>query len=155
MAKTVDLPKYDDLFKPTLVGLTKLGGSATIEELDDAIIAAIGATQEQLDVVYPKSGAAALPDRMAWARSFLKVAGFVTNPKRGVWVLTEDGRIAARKSNAELKQIVNVAYKASIAAKKASIERREDQEGGGRERSVGRTNCSNACRLSLPPPLSA
>ena len=97
MAKTTDLPKYDDLFKPTLEGLTKLGGSGSIEELDDAMIAAIGASQEQLDVTYPKSGAAVLPDRMAWARSFLKVAGFVTNPKRGVWVLTEDGRLAATK----------------------------------------------------------
>lgn len=120
VTKTVPLPKYDDLFKPTLEVLTRLGGSASIEELDEAMIAAIGATQDQLDVIYPKSGAAVLPDRMSWARSHLKLPGFVTNPKRGVWVLTEEGRAAARKSNAELKQIVNGAYKASLAAKKAA-----------------------------------
>jgi restriction system protein len=133
MTKTAQLPKYDDLFRPTLEVLTKLGGSGSIEELDDAMISAIGASQEQQEVAYSKSGAPVLPDRMSWARSFLKLAGFVTNPKRGVWVLTEDGRIAAKKSNAELKQIVSTAYKASIAAKKAaqaSEESRVDQDVG-------------------------
>ena len=93
------------------------------------MIAAIGASQEQLDVTYPKSGAAVLPDRMAWARTFLKLAGLAANPKRGVWVLTEEGRIAAKKSPAELKQIVNAAYKSSLAAKKAA-EAADKREGG-------------------------
>ena len=35
-------------------------------------------------------------------------------------MLTEDGRAAATRSNAELRQIVNKAYKASLAAKKAA-----------------------------------
>ena len=135
MAKTIELPKYDDLFKPTMEALTKLGGSGSIEEIDDAMISAIGASQEQLDVSYPKSGVAVLPDRMSWARSFLKIAGLIANPKRGVWVLTEEGRIAAKKPNAELRQIVNAAYKASIAAKKlaqASDESEDHQDAGGK-----------------------
>jgi restriction system protein len=133
VVKSVELPKYDDLFQPTLEVLTKLGGSASIEELDEALIARIGASQEQLDVAYPKSGAAVLPDRMSWARSFLKLAGLVTNPKRGVWVLTEEGRGSANKSNAELKKIVVGAYKASIAAKKAA----QASSGSGPEQEVG------------------
>lgn len=133
MAKNVGLPKHDDLFKPTLEVLTKLGGSGSIEEIDDAMIATIGASQEQLDITYPKSGAAVLPDRMSWARSFLKLAGLATNPKRGVWVLTEEGRSAANKSNAELKQIVSAAYRASIAAKKAA----QASVGSGPEQEVG------------------
>ena len=121
MTKTAQLPKYDDLFKPTLEALLKLGGSGSIEELDDGVISAIGASQDMLDVTYPKSGAAVLPDRMAWARSFLKIAGIsFQNPKRGVWVLTEEGRGAAKNQNVELKQLVGTAYKASIAAKKAA-----------------------------------
>lgn len=115
-----ELPKYDELFSITLDVLAKLGGSGSIEEIDDALVAEIGATQEHLDITYPKSGAAVLPDRMAWARSFLKLAGLVANPNRGVWVLTEEGRNAAAKSNTDLKRIVSKAYKASIAAKKAA-----------------------------------
>ena len=125
---TPPLPKYDDLFKPTLEALTKLGGSGSIEELDEAVTAAIGASQQQLDVTYPKSGAAVLPDRMSWARTFLKVAGLIANPKRGVWVLTEEGRIAANKSPTELKQIVSAASKSSFAAKKAAEAADKDED---------------------------
>jgi hypothetical protein len=48
-----------------LEALASLGGSASIDELDDAIALALGLTQEQLDVAYPKSGAAVVPDRMS------------------------------------------------------------------------------------------
>jgi restriction system protein len=120
VAKITDLPKDDAFLKPTLDVLAKLGGSGSIEELEGGIIAAMGATQEQLEVTYAKSGAGVLLDRMAWARSFLKLAGLVTNPKRGVWVLTDEGRSAASRSTAELKQLVSAANKASIAAKKAA-----------------------------------
>ena len=146
MTKAADLPKYDDLFKPTLEVLTILGGSGSIEELDDAMITAIGASQEQLDVTYPKSGSAVLPDRMSWARSFLKVAGLVTNPRRGIWVLTEEGRIAATKSNSDLKRIVSAASRAYTVARKEA--QASDESGAGQmqgsERSVGRISYSNA-----------
>lgn len=120
MSKQPALPKYDDLFKVTLDVLAELGGSGAIDEIDDAITVKLGLTQEQLDVTYPTSGAAVAPDRMSWARSFLKLAGLVGNPRRGVWVLTEEGRAAATRSNTELKKIVSEAYKASLAAKKAA-----------------------------------
>ena len=134
MSTQPSLPKYDDLFKPTLEALAKLGGSASIEELEEALISALGVTQEQLDVTYSKSGAAVLPDRMSWARSFLKIGGFVTNPRRGVWVLTEDGREALPKSNADLKRIVSAADRAAVAARKAA---QADAEGGSAEGGEG------------------
>lgn len=120
MTEKSSLPKYDDLLSPTLKAVETLGGSGSIEEIDEGLITAIGATQAQLDVTYPKSGAPVLADRMSWARSSLKLPGYLANPSRGVWVLTEEGRAAAHKSNNELKQIVNAAYKASLAAKKAA-----------------------------------
>jgi restriction system protein len=130
VTEKASLPKYDDLFSPTLKVLRTLGGSGSIEEIDDALSTAIGATPAMLDVTYPKSGAPVLPDRMSWARSFLKLPGFVANPNRGVWVLTEQGRAAADKSNGELKQTVNAAYKTSLAVKKAA----QGAEGADNER---------------------
>jgi len=117
MSKHPHLPKVDDLYQLTLEALAKLGGSASIEELDDVIGSALGVTQEQLDMTYPKSGASILPDRMSWARSWLKFPRFVENPKRGVWVLTEEGRAVIGKPNTELRKIVIEAYKAVRAAK--------------------------------------
>lgn len=120
------LPKYDDFFKPTLEALDALGGSGAIEELEDALVTALGITQDQLDVTYPTSGAPVVPDRMSWARSFLKGGGFVTNPKRGVWVLTEEGRAAVHKPNSEIKKVVAAADRAAIAARKAAKSSAED-----------------------------
>ncbi len=120
MADTIQLPKYDDLFKPTLEAVAALGGSGSIEEIDDAVMTAIGAGADHLALTYPKSGAPVLPDRISWARSFLKLARLLANEKRGVWVLTEEGRLAARKSNAELKEIARKAYKASLAERRAA-----------------------------------
>jgi len=89
------------------------------EEIDEALITTLGATQTQLDLLSPKTGVPILSNRIAWARSWLKTAGLTANPKRGVWVLTEEGRLAAYKANSDIKKIVTAAYKKSIAAKKA------------------------------------
>lgn len=113
-------PKYNDLFEPTLKAIRALGGSGTIEEIDDALISTIGATSAMLDITYPKSGAPVLAHRMSWARSFLKLAGFLANPNRGVWVLTEEGRLAADQPNKSLKLAVEAAYKDWQLAKKSS-----------------------------------
>lgn len=86
------LPKYHELFRPTLDGLTALGGSAAIDELADWVAAHLGITEHQLEIVYPKSGDSVFRDRLSWARSFLKQAGYVDNSSRGVWTLTPDGR---------------------------------------------------------------
>jgi restriction system protein len=119
MAESVDLPKDADLFKPTLEVLARLDGSGIVTEINEKIISLINPSQEQLDITYPKSGQPILLDRMSWARYFLKVAGLIDNPKRGVWVLTEYGRSCAAKTDAELKEIVYTAYKKSLAAKKS------------------------------------
>lgn len=117
MSKHLSLPKVDELYQPTLQALATLGGSASVEELEDAITSALGATQEQLDMTYPKSGAHVLSDRISWARSWLKFPGFIDNPKRGVWVLTEEGRSATARSNVELRKLVNDSYKTVMAAR--------------------------------------
>lgn len=136
LSKVSTIPKYDDLFRPTLEALTALGGSASNDELEDALISALNITQEQLEFSYPKSGAPVMPDRMSWARSYLKAAGLVANPKRGVWVLTEEGRAGATKSNAELKQLVASAIKASEAQKKATQPSGEDLSKQGSKEST-------------------
>jgi hypothetical protein len=37
-----NLPKYDDFMLPTLKAISKLGGSASIEEIQDALTEAMG-----------------------------------------------------------------------------------------------------------------
>lgn len=91
---TAPLPKVEDLYVPTIKALRDLGGSASIEEIQDRLTEVEGYAQEQLDRCYPTSGAQILPDRMSWARSYLKIAGFAASGGRGIWVLTDEGRLA-------------------------------------------------------------
>ncbi|MBA3576955.1 MAG: restriction endonuclease [Sphingomonas sp.] len=104
---TLPLPKVEDFYVPTARALRALGGSASIEEIQDWLTESEGLTQEQLDQVYPTSGAQIIPDRMSWARSYLKIAGLVESGGRGIWVLTDDGRQAVDTLNdAALRRLV-------------------------------------------------
>lgn len=132
-----DLPKYHEFFKPTLEALIALGGSGSIEEIEEELITKLKLTDDQLDLTYPKSGASIAPDRMSWARSWLKQAEFLENPQRGVWVLTEAGRSAAGKSSAELRKLVNAAYNRRLAARKAAASDNGDLVDGGPDGGAG------------------
>ncbi|PVX30224.1 restriction endonuclease [Sphingomonas pokkalii] len=116
---TIPLPKHDDLMLPTLQVLAALGGSGSNDEIAEALMAKLGLSEAQMGVLYPKTGLPILPDRMTWARSYLKFPGFVENPKRGVWVLTEEGRVAAAWDDAAVRKAVAKAYAERHARKKA------------------------------------
>lgn len=116
------LPKVEDFYVPTMKALRDLGGSASIEEIQDRLAEAENLTQEQLDQVYPTSGAQILPDRMSWARTYLKIAGLVASGGRGIWVLTDDGRQAvSTMGDADLRRMVidaGNAHNVKLAAQK-------------------------------------
>ena len=112
---------------PTLTVLDELGGSGSNEEINDAVIAGQGFSQAQLDVVYEKSGAPVLVDRLSWARSYLKMPGFLASAGRGVWVLTDAGREALSLNADQLRKKVNEAYRRLNAErqKKSAIDNAE------------------------------
>jgi restriction system protein len=115
------LPKYDDFMLPTLKAIRELGGSASIEEIQDKLTEVMQLSQEQLDAAYPKSGALIAPDRMSWARSHLKIAGLLASGGKGIWVLTDAGRDAAQLNAVDLKAEVkrlSAPHHAQIVAKR-------------------------------------
>ena len=109
---TIDLPRHEDFMLPILTLLVASGGSATNEEIDTYLTDALKLTPNQMGLAYANTGALIAPDRMSWARSYLKYPNFVSNPKRGVWVLTEDGRAAAEWSDSAVRAAVSKAYNA-------------------------------------------
>ena len=127
---TDTLPKYDDLMLPTLQALRHLGGSASIEEIQDHLTMSMGFTQPQLDMTYPASGALIAPDRMSWARSRMKPAGLVESAGRGVWILTDLGRQASDWPASKVKRAAADAYKAIYAARKAAVILADEQIDG-------------------------
>jgi restriction system protein len=82
--------KYDELFNPTLTALHKLGGSGSVEEMEEKIAADLQLTDEQLNEIH-RGNTSKFTYRLAWARNYLKRYGLLGNSSRGVWALTEAG----------------------------------------------------------------
>ena len=129
----INLPRHDDFMVPTLKVLASHGGSATNEEIEEALIEALNLSSEQLALTYESSGGLIAPDRMSWARSYLKYPGFVDNPKRGVWILTDEGRAALSLSDEEVRKAVARGYAARHEQRKSNHEQSglSDEESEG------------------------
>ena len=58
---------------------------------------------------------------MSWARSYLKIGGFLTSGGKGVWIITEDGRDAANWPDEKLRRAVADAFYISQSHKKQTV----------------------------------
>lgn len=113
------LPKYHEFMLPTLRALDELGGSGSVDEIQDRVIVITSLTPKQLELTYPTSGAAIAADRMSWARSWLKHGGFVASGGRAVWVLTDLGREALSWTPDQIRSRCQTEFKAKQAEKAA------------------------------------
>lgn len=112
--------RKDDFYVPTLQVLEALGGSASIEEIEEKLIERFGFTQEELDRTYEISGDNIVTDKMSWARSYLKFPNFVAGgDTKGVWVLTEAGRAAVTLPFEAVQKAIREAKRARRAAQLA------------------------------------
>jgi restriction system protein len=93
-----DIPPFEQMLWPTLQTLIALGGSAAIDELDSAVIARQAWPEEMQAVLNRNGPRTEIEYRLAWARTYLKGMGLVTNSARRVWTVTEQGR-AAREAD--------------------------------------------------------
>lgn len=82
--------KYDELFNPILLALHDLGGSGSIEEIENKVSSILKLTDEEMSYVH-KGNLSVFSYRLAWARSYLKNYGLIDNSTRGVWSLTPEG----------------------------------------------------------------
>lgn len=91
----VQIPTYVDMMLPTLEALEALGGSGTRDEIDDAVIAHMALTDDQLGIEFPPTATqkgSKVIHRLAWARTYLKKVGTVDNSRRAVWTLEPPAR---------------------------------------------------------------
>ncbi|MBZ6078156.1 restriction endonuclease [Microvirga sp. WGZ8] len=121
MNPSESLPKFDALMMPTIEALKTLGGSASNEELADAIAEKLGLTDAQRAVLSKNKSTPEFEYRLAWARTYLKHYGAVRNSQRGVWSLTETGE---RLSEADVEEIKRNA--------RANINSRHGRDGASR-----------------------
>jgi restriction system protein len=88
---TIDLPQYNELLWPALQAVAELGGSASIGEIVETVIKREGFSDAHQAVLHNNGPETEIGYRLAWARTYLKGMGLLTNSTRGVWALTDEG----------------------------------------------------------------
>jgi restriction system protein len=97
------IPPYHEMMLATLIAVSDSGGSASISEIVDRAVKYEGYSDEQQAVLHGDGPNTEIEYRLAWARTYLKGMGLLTNSKRAVWSLTSAGHdlVAVGRANAD------------------------------------------------------
>jgi restriction system protein len=109
---------FDQLMLPLMKALVNLGGSGSIDEIYEAVVELEKFDDETLAILHnpEKSSQTEIGYRLAWARTYLKKAGFLENSSRGVWALTDKARQAPEIDSREIVNYVRSLDKKSNQA---------------------------------------
>lgn len=88
----------------TIEALIAVGGSATVQELDEKVaeIEGVSEAEQSFMMTGMNSSRPRLKYYLAWARTYLKRGGALENSTRGVWALTEKGSSIRTYAQTEL-----------------------------------------------------
>lgn len=112
----MNVPKvlsYDQLMNPILRALRALGGSGSIQEIYEKVVAQEQIPEDMLAVAHdPEKGTTTeVAYRLAWARSYLKKVGLLENSTRGIWALTPKASGLERVNPTEVVKAVKALHK--------------------------------------------
>jgi restriction system protein len=110
-----DLPTFDQFMNPLLNAMRVLGGSGTVDEINEKCGELARLTDEQLEALHDpaRGGRTEFEYRLAWTRTYLKDYGLLENSSMGVWALTKKGR--------ELESVDEVAVKKFVRGQVKTI----------------------------------
>ena len=129
----------------TIEALRALGGSASIQELDEKVIEVEAVTEAEQTYSMPDGNRTRLRYYLAWARTNLKGGQALANSKRGVWSLTDnsssiksldDTRAIHKRVEAEARD----AYAKRKAGKTAKLDVIDATDGDAQEDAAWKTS---------------
>jgi restriction system protein len=119
------VPTVVSLLWPTLQAVIELGGSGTLDEINERVVEREAFSEEQQAILHNDGPRTEIEYRLAWARTYLKGMGLLENSQRGVWIVTEAGGRAAEDD------IVELLHQYRFALSEARRARRSGDEGVG------------------------
>jgi restriction system protein len=126
------VPTHDKMMIPTLEALKILGGSGTIEEINEKVYEIAGYDEELLEIPHNENGIQSKVEyRLAWARTYLKKYGLIENSTRGIWALIDNEIDTTKlKSDTILKNVREQTKKpkSEIKQNKEEVESEIDDE---------------------------
>jgi restriction system protein len=85
------MPTFDELMNPLIEALRVLGGSGSIDEINEKVFELQNFPSTILEVPHGTgSSRSEIEYRLAWTRTYLKSFGILENSKRGVWAIVAD-----------------------------------------------------------------
>lgn len=129
------VPDYETLMRPTLMALAD-GQPKTRGQLREAVAPVAGVQGEDLELMLPSGRATVFGSRVGWALTYMSQAGLISRPKRGVYVITDRGRLVLdahqeRIDNTVLAQFPEfLEFKSRRNEKGEPIDIREDTPSG-------------------------
>lgn len=112
------VPTYDKLLIPTLKALKSLGGSGSIEEINEKVYEVAEISQETLEIPRDESNLQRKIDyRLAWARTYLKKYGLLANSSRGIWSLIDNELDTSKIDYREIVKVVREETKKNTSDK--------------------------------------
>ena len=94
-------PDLPQLMLAIVQALKSIGGSASIQELDETVIEREGVSEAEQAVMMTNGRYQKLNYYLAWARTYLKRGGAIDNSSRGVWALVDGGEDIVTRDQTE------------------------------------------------------
>lgn len=116
---------YKDFLNPIIIALRELGGSAHITEIEEQIIKDLNLTEKQINKIH-NGNRTKLNYDLAWARTYLKKYGLITNSSTGVWTITDKGQESEELDNNKVVKFVQEQNLIKKYGKKISPEFEEE-----------------------------
>lgn len=97
-------PTYDQFIEPVLRFLATRPDGALAREVYEAAADAMHLTEDERAELLPSQAQQVYKNRIGWAHDRLKRAGLSSSARRGVWCLTDEGKIFAASHAGPLSQ---------------------------------------------------
>lgn len=109
----MSIPSFLEFIDPLLRFLAQQSEEVRISVVYEAVADMVGLTEEDRQQLLPSQAQAVYKNRIGWAHDRLKRVGYSTSPRRGFWLLTDEGRRFARRcpngfAHEELERIANL-----------------------------------------------
>lgn len=121
-------PSFYTFFVPIVHALRARGGSATIDELEEAVAQIAHLSEEQRSQLHGDGPRTEFSYRLAWARTYLKNGGALENSERGVWHLTPAGYEMSDEEVQDILSQVRQQNREARAAAAALLEPRDEED---------------------------
>lgn len=120
------LPTFQECMLPTLQALAD-GKPHSAKEIRPFIIERFSVTEKEMQIMLP-SNQSRLSSNINWARVYLRFAGLIQSPKRGVYIITSNGKSLLASKPEEINVKMLMGYPKFRAWKEGTIGKYDERE---------------------------